>query len=870
MTRESLCFGLLMPRSGSRLLVAVVLLLGIPFLVTKICAEEKPQVPSFTPDPRLAEIIREVKQNEALYENLETEQRLVKQLVLKQNAAWSPFGPILARREEKLHTVRQGDLIYYRGDEKELLISGDVAHFVRVSAFDGETTRSVDYGACVNIHGERHESQYVYPPHCWALFDQRVNFPLSVLLQGTEAIHKHPKTHVYSEERGSVFEFNRFEAEYAGEEEVNGLKCVKILCRRWYYTIRNGKPSKSFIWLAPERNYLCVKRQPIPREAKQPPGSFTIVDSFREIADGVWLPERVRVLDYYYKDLKQGKQTVEWKDTLELVEAKLNPGRPVGFFSDVEIPKDLPVYHIVDGRLAGQKFRDRQPTADSEERVREIIDRIRAEEEKYKNLEVISETVHHNLSRGFIDTRQFAPTSYTKETEHSIQSDGRRWYERASASRGSDSSASNNRAEAAFDGVWTRTFDAYSRIRDGKSSESRYASLLRGNETEVHVHLPHMLVQRYDWQTTSFSKYLASPLISDHPLSPHRIEYLGEDRRDGLRCAVLREAYLNSETREISSDRLIWLAVERNYLPLRLEYYRTPPQVTPLPAHIYTVGDWREIAPGLWYPFQIELRQMCEKGGQVNIAIGRMLVDHSTTYTASEVILDPVVDDGLFDGPDVSPGTKVSIQSETGISLGNYEQLKTGRFDLSEEEYVDLLNAANDLARADERRKKAMDALIGKPAPEIPASKWLNGTPKTWDDLKGKVIVLHFWASWCEPCRPDLEQLAEWYASQSNESKAELAIIGVHATGSKPAGIEQAIQEYGVKYPVFIDPRPRDDGWGELFNAFQVHAMPQTFVVDADGKIAAHGDLVEMLAKAEKLVREERQGKESNEKPLEE
>jgi thiol-disulfide isomerase/thioredoxin len=266
------------------------------------------------------------------------------------------------------------------------------------------------------------------------------------------------------------------------------------------------------------------------------------------------------------------------------------------------------------------------------------------------------------------------------------------------------------------------------------------------------------------------------------------------------------------------------------------------------------------VAPGVWFPFHLA-RYSIEDWGQENLWLGRVLIQHVTTLDVNKVVVDPEVDDDLFEGPEVPAGTKFYVRSETGVSLGDFEQTKTGRLDLSEEEYIDLLNAANDRERENKRRKQAMDKLIGKPAPEIPTSRWLNGPSQSWDDLKGKVVVLHFWSLWCEPCRPDLERLAQTYASQSNESKAELAIIGVHPAESKPADIKQVMQEYRVKYPVFVDPLPKSRGWGELFNAFEVYAMPQTFVIGADGKIAAHGELEEMLAKAAQLIDEERQRK---------
>ena len=67
-------------------------------------------------------------------------------------------------------------------------------------------------------------------------------------------------------------------------------------------------------------------------------------------------------------------------------------------------------------------------------------------------------------------------------------------------------------------------------------------------------------------------------------------------------------------------------------------------------------------------------------------------------------------------------------------------------------------------------------ALIGKPAPELNVEDWANGSPLSAEELKGKVVLLDFWAIWCGPCLATFPHLREWQEKYSDKG---LVIIGM-------------------------------------------------------------------------------------------
>lgn len=75
------------------------------------------------------------------------------------------------------------------------------------------------------------------------------------------------------------------------------------------------------------------------------------------------------------------------------------------------------------------------------------------------------------------------------------------------------------------------------------------------------------------------------------------------------------------------------------------------------------------------------------------------------------------------------------------------------------------------------KKRERHYALLGLPAPEMPAvDKWFPGKPRTFADMRGKVVLLDFWATWCQPCFEAFPSLIEWHQDFKGDG---LEILGV-------------------------------------------------------------------------------------------
>jgi peroxiredoxin len=116
----------------------------------------------------------------------------------------------------------------------------------------------------------------------------------------------------------------------------------------------------------------------------------------------------------------------------------------------------------------------------------------------------------------------------------------------------------------------------------------------------------------------------------------------------------------------------------------------------------------------------------------------------------------------------------------------------------------------------------------------------LHGRQWSLKTLKGKVVLLNFWATWCPPCRkemPDLEALGKQFEAQG------LIILSI--TDDDPEKVKSYIQKQNITYPVLLDA-------GSKLNAqFRVHGIPKSFLYDRDGKLVS--DAIDMRTRKQFL-----------------
>jgi cytochrome c biogenesis protein CcmG, thiol:disulfide interchange protein DsbE len=119
----------------------------------------------------------------------------------------------------------------------------------------------------------------------------------------------------------------------------------------------------------------------------------------------------------------------------------------------------------------------------------------------------------------------------------------------------------------------------------------------------------------------------------------------------------------------------------------------------------------------------------------------------------------------------------------------------------------------------------------------------LGGKPVRLADLRGRLVLLNFWATWCPPCQaetPVLRDLDEQYRGRG------LAVVGIAVQETTPADVAAYAAKYGLGYTIAFD------ATADAFRAYKVFALPTQVLVGPDGRIlqVVNGPLTDASAKA--------------------
>ncbi len=125
--------------------------------------------------------------------------------------------------------------------------------------------------------------------------------------------------------------------------------------------------------------------------------------------------------------------------------------------------------------------------------------------------------------------------------------------------------------------------------------------------------------------------------------------------------------------------------------------------------------------------------------------------------------------------------------------------------------------------------KKSAVVAEKSPAPDVSVISLANGSTLKLSDLKGKVVMLNFWATWCPPCREEIPSMMKLNSLMAGKP-FQMVAISIDE-GGKPA-IESFFKESGFSLPTYLDES------GASAKMYGVTGVPESFIIDKQGVLA--------------------------------
>jgi len=118
----------------------------------------------------------------------------------------------------------------------------------------------------------------------------------------------------------------------------------------------------------------------------------------------------------------------------------------------------------------------------------------------------------------------------------------------------------------------------------------------------------------------------------------------------------------------------------------------------------------------------------------------------------------------------------------------------------------------------------------GFPAPDF-TLKDLDGRPYRLSDLRGKIVFLNVWATWCAPCRFEMPSMEALHRRLHGD---DFAMLAISEDEDGAAAVRPFVQQMGLTFPVLLDSE------GTVPPRYGVTGFPETFVIDREGRVIQH------------------------------
>jgi hypothetical protein len=322
-------------------------LAGWPFLMRPLCvvvAACSLWSTGVWADERLSSVIRNVEDNERLYENLEVRLETHYDVGDRTDFAVIEGGNEIVRKDVGTHFVSQEGLFRLESTDGQTDSEQKRSSRETVRLFNGEQTKLLVDKALGNLIPGRAEDSESVRPHTLLLRHQMMPAPLSAYLRGHDA--------VAAVAGGNWLEGHKLVITYGGEDEFQGLKCHQIEIKTIFLGTPDAPRTISKIWLAESRNYLPIRwLMWSVRLSAEIPRVEGVVSELRELKPGIWFPVQAQVTSYQQGWLLKGKQEVQWREKYSVESVSLEPQYALAYFNDLEFPHGTAVYEVEDGKI---------------------------------------------------------------------------------------------------------------------------------------------------------------------------------------------------------------------------------------------------------------------------------------------------------------------------------------------------------------------------------------------------------------------------------------------------------------------------------------------------------------------------------------